>query len=122
MIRRFTACFAALTAAVMLFAANPAAAGLSDRAEPATSGEAVAAPAPQAPAAARTAALASTEQETTGSAERTATPKRATAAKPAVSRRAAQPARKEYRARTFTSAVRVAATPVSSYGANCHRR
>jgi hypothetical protein len=112
--RRFTASFAALTAAIVLLAANPAAAGLSDRNEPVTSGEA--APAPEAPAVTRTAALASAEQETTGSAERT--PKRA--AKPAASRRAEQPARKEYRPRTFTPAVRVAATP--AYGANCHRR
>ena len=115
--RRFTASFAALTAAVVLFAANPAAAGLSDRAEPVTSGEAVAAPAAEAPAVTRTAALAKAP-ETTGSTEATAAKR--TVAKPAASRRAEQPAKKEYRPRTFTPAVRVAATP--AYGANCHRR
>ena len=118
--RRFAASFATVTAAIILIAANPAAAGLVDRTDTVTTGEAAAAPAPV-----RTAALQTAEPETTGSAEQPVTVRRAvpTTAKAPVSRRA-EPVKKEFRARPAAAfaSVRYAAATVPSYGANCHRR
>jgi V8-like Glu-specific endopeptidase len=117
--RRFAAALASLTAAMILFAVNPAAAGLVDRTEAVTTGEAVMAPAPV-----RTAALQAVEPETTATVERPATVKRvAPTARAPYSRRAERPAKKEYRARpSFAAPVRYAGVPVPSYGSNCHRR
>jgi hypothetical protein len=120
--RRFSAAFAALTAAILVLA-NPAAAGLTDRAEMASTGEVASAPAPEAAAPIRTTALRSDEPETTGSAEASASAKRAApAAKPALPRRAQRPAKKEYRRRPSVSYAPVRSAAVHHLGANCGGR
>jgi hypothetical protein len=123
--RRFSASFAAL-ALVILFAAHPAAAGLADRAEMATTGEVASAPAAEAAASIRTTTLRSDESETTGSADHQAVAKavakRATStAKPAVSRRAAT-AKKEHRPRRSVTWAPVRSAAVHHLGASCGGR
>jgi hypothetical protein len=123
--RRLSTLLAALTAGIMLIAANPAAAGLADRAEPAITGEIVSIPVKEPRATTAVAAIQADVEEVAEVAEKPAVKRAASTAKPGLSRRAEHAAKKEYRPRPHISAAPVRAAAVTlrpAFGASCHRR